>query len=227
MTSTSPSPEHGTGSSIYYKACRCDVCERKKQAVERLVDSFSHVRSDWAEKAAGDYIALPMWSTLFVPKDSCDADNIRDLLREIECECENADDCDCEDGLLRSSGWQAVGDTGIVANEIDGELCLGIDGAGYSFHAEHWVKLYDDLGYGWHEAREEREADYPDCLKGIDGPLFREQRQLLITLCDDIRLDDDEKFLISGLVNWTDDIADYLHDQRGLDCLITEAKEAA
>ena len=49
------------------------------------------------------------------------------------------------------AGWQEVADTGIYAIEIDGELILGIDGAGYDFYTNHWAKLYDALGYHWHE----------------------------------------------------------------------------
>ena len=44
-----------------------------------------------------------------------------------------------------------VGETGISAFEIDGELVLGINGAGYDFYEHHWIPLYEALGYGWHE----------------------------------------------------------------------------
>lgn len=50
-----------------------------------------------------------------------------------------------------ASEWQEVGDTGVYATEVDDQLILGINGAGYSFHAEHWSKLYEALGYRWHE----------------------------------------------------------------------------
>jgi len=141
MADTSTAPlEHATGHSLCYAACRCDLCESKRQAIERLVDSFSHLSSDWMAKIAPD-LPLPMWGMLFVPKDPCDARNLEKLLRPIE------DDID----ELYGFPWQEVGDTGIYAAEVDDELVLGIHGAGYSFHAEHWSKLYDALGYHWHE----------------------------------------------------------------------------
>lgn len=124
-TCTTPT-EHATGHAIYYAACHCDLCESKRQAIEQLVDSFSHLSSDLMAKIAPD-LPLPMWGTLFIPKNSCDARNIQKFLRPIE------DDAD----ELYGSPWQEVGDTGLYATEIDGELVLGIHGAVYSFHAEH------------------------------------------------------------------------------------------
>jgi hypothetical protein len=55
-----------------------------------------------------------------------------------------------EDAFLADSGWQDVGSTGIIAREFDGELLLGINGAGYDFYESHWTRLYDELGYTWH-----------------------------------------------------------------------------
>lgn len=54
---------------------------------------------------------------------------------------------------LARSGWRAVGDTGIVAREVDGHLVLGINGAGYSFYGSHWIPLYKALGYAWHDVQ--------------------------------------------------------------------------
>ena len=39
---------------------------------------------------------------------------------------------------------------GSTAVDCDGELVLGINGAGYDFYSDHWSKLYDALGYHWH-----------------------------------------------------------------------------
>lgn len=133
--------EHGTGKSIFYRECPCDICRSKKQAVERLIDSFSQLPAHWLEKISPG-TPLPMWGTVFLPKDSCDTRQIGQLLKPIE---DKSDD-------LYGSDWQDVADTGINAIEIDGELLLGINGAGYSFYAEHWLKLYDTLGYGWHDS---------------------------------------------------------------------------
>lgn len=55
-----------------------------------------------------------------------------------------------ENAYLADSGWQDVGSTGIIAREIDGELLLGINGAGYDFFESHWRRLYEELGYSWH-----------------------------------------------------------------------------
>ena len=68
-------------------------------------------------------------------------------------------ECDSEEEQLASSGWQRVGETGILALDLGGDdLFLGINGAGYSFYGNaeygdrsgHWPRLYDALGYGWH-----------------------------------------------------------------------------
>lgn len=144
--------EHGTGHAIWYDGCNCIVCTKKKEAIQRLVDSFSYISSDWMQKIAGD-IALPMWGTLFIPKDSADQHMIGELLKDIEVPKDNAGNEyeDSEEMTFKTYGWQEVGKTGIYAIEIDDVLVLGIHGAGYSFLAKHWSKLYDELGYRWHE----------------------------------------------------------------------------
>jgi hypothetical protein len=80
-----------------------------------------------------------MWGTMFIVNDSVDKRRIKALLKPVEDE---------EDELY---GSQEVGDTGISAFEIDGELVLGINGAGYDFYEQHWTPLYNALGYEWHE----------------------------------------------------------------------------
>lgn len=83
--------------------------------------------------------------------DEIDEADIRELQYAIQEEwSENGD----EDYWLASCGWQDVGGTGIIAREFDGELLLGINGAGYSFFDSHWQRLYDELGYTWHERGE-------------------------------------------------------------------------
>jgi len=67
-----------------------------------------------------------------------------------------------------------------------------------------------------------------DIIHNINGPLFRNQRLLLLKIADLAQKkqpylpaagDDD---LLDGLVNLTDDIADQAHDQHGIDCLLEE-----
>ncbi|MGO9110429.1 MAG: hypothetical protein ACLP9L_14495 [Thermoguttaceae bacterium] len=67
-----------------------------------------------------------------------------------------------------------------------------------------------------------------DIFSKINGPLFRNQRLLLMKIADLVHQkqpyepapgDDD---LLEGLVNLTDDIADRAHDQHGIDCLLEE-----
>lgn len=77
-----------------------------------------------------------------MPTNHMDVLNIEKLLRPIEHDELQIDDLSCE--------WQEVGETGIYTVECDGELVLGINGAGYDFYTSHWAKLYDALGYHWH-----------------------------------------------------------------------------
>ena len=81
-----------------------------------------------------------MWGTMFRVTDPVDKRGIQALLKPVEDE---------EDELY---GTNEVGETGISAFEIDGELVLGINGAGYDFYEDHWIPLYEALGYGWHES---------------------------------------------------------------------------
>jgi hypothetical protein len=63
-------------------------------------------------------------------------------------------------------------------------------------------------------------------LLSIDGPQFREQRELLIRLCAAARtgrpceLGLQKAELLEGLVNLTDAVADQAHDRYGIDCLL-------
>lgn len=80
-----------------------------------------------------------MWETVFVPTHPVDVRSIEELLLPMN-----------EESMDETPGWAMVADTGILAIECDGELILGIDGAGYDFYTDHWTKLYDALGYSWH-----------------------------------------------------------------------------
>ena len=68
----------------------------------------------------------------------------------------------------------------------------------------------------------------------IDGPLLRAQRERLLELANGlqrgipIQAAPDDKHLIDGLINLTDEIADQAADRYGIDCLVSEsAKEEA
>ncbi|MCA9078429.1 MAG: hypothetical protein KDA93_25605 [Planctomycetaceae bacterium] len=142
-------PPHGADVFASHASCDCRLCQSKRDAVRRLVDSFSHIPTRWlAEVAAGDFepVEWPMWGTAFIPKESIDADNIRKLLTEIV-------PTDDEQQIFAEQGWSEVADTGIYAIELDGELILGIHGAGYDFYESHWAPLYEALGYQWHETQ--------------------------------------------------------------------------
>jgi len=149
MISSSRTPSHGSKAFSTHGGCRCRRCEKKREAVTRLVDSFSGIPAEWIADLAehdGTFLPLPMWSTLFLPKDAADVRAIKRLLRPLAVEDKGSDLA-----ALAEAGWQAVADTGILAIEFREELLLGIHGAGYSFYAEHWEPLYNAMGYHWHE----------------------------------------------------------------------------
>ena len=113
---------------------------RYQRAVRRLVENFAAVPERWARavaKESGDEFFGVMWGTMFLVNNHVDQERILALLRDIDDE---------DLGTVRE-----IADTGVYAWEIDGELVLGINGAGYDFYSEHWNKLYDALGYRWHE----------------------------------------------------------------------------
>jgi hypothetical protein len=114
----------------------------KYEAAERLVDSFSAIPTEWvkivAKQTGAEFYGI-MWGTMFLVNDPVDKRWIKSLLHPVTDE---------EDEL---SGYEEVGDTGIFAFDIDGQIVLGINGAGYDFYEHHWIPLYEALGYGWHE----------------------------------------------------------------------------
>lgn len=117
----------------------------KKQATERLVGSFHQISADWMRIVAdhkNEVFFEPMWSTVFVVGNDVDQRKIEELLVE---------DTDEESETF---GVQMVGETGIMAQTIDDELILGINGAGYDFYDSHWIPLYNALGYEWHDEKE-------------------------------------------------------------------------
>jgi hypothetical protein len=114
----------------------------KREAAERLVTGFSALPTEWvkliAEHTGAEFYGI-MWGTMFLVTNPVDIQRIRSLLKPVTDE---------EDELY---GSYEVADTGISAFEIDGELVLGIHGAGYDFYEHHWIPLYEALGYEWHQ----------------------------------------------------------------------------
>jgi hypothetical protein len=92
------------------------------EAAERLVDSFSAIPTEWvkivAEKTGSEFYGI-MWGTMFLVNNPVDKRWIKSFMKPV---------ADTEDELY---GSHEVGETGIFAFEIDGELVLGINGAGY------------------------------------------------------------------------------------------------
>ena len=123
--------------------CDCEPCLSYREAVKRLVNSFSSIPARWITQLDDAPATMPMWGTVFMPTDSVDCRNIEELLRPIT---------DAEE--LSGSEWQEIADTGTYAVECDGELILGINGAGYDFYTDHWAKLYEALDYQWHTPAE-------------------------------------------------------------------------
>lgn len=112
-----------------------------EEAAKRLVDGFSAVPERWVKVVAdseGDEFNGVMWGTMFIVNDSVDKRRIESLLKD-------------EDEDSEMMGSFKVGDTGINAWWIDGELVLGINGAGYDFYEAHWIPLYKALDYHWHK----------------------------------------------------------------------------
>jgi hypothetical protein len=147
-TNTQHQPPHGRDVFASHWNCRCRKCLSYRDAVHRLVEGFSQIPGRWIADLAECFepgLVLPMWGTLFIPDDSADFRSIERLLVELP-----ADD-DSELAALGASGWRQVADTGVLACEFDGELLLGIHGAGYDFYSHHWEPLYAALGYRWHE----------------------------------------------------------------------------
>lgn len=98
----------------------------------------------------------------------CDGDDIESYGETIVVD---RDDCEIEekyrDGYLPMWGWmwtldsctehwirhnlEKTADMGFrIYEDEDGDIYIGIDGAGYDFYAAHWMPLYDAMGLQWH-----------------------------------------------------------------------------
>ena len=118
----------------------------KYEVAERLVTGFAAIPTEWviivAAHTGAEFYGI-MWGTMFLVTDPVDKRGIQSLLKPVT---------DTEDELY---GTDEVGETGISAFDIDGELVLGINGAGYDFYEYHWIPLYEALGYSWHESAQQ------------------------------------------------------------------------
>ena len=74
---------------------------------------------------------FPMWGTMWSFESSIDSDWCLENLSKI---------CSC--------GFR------VYEDNIDGEIYIGIDGAGYDFYEAHWIPLYKARGLHWHNCEE-------------------------------------------------------------------------
>lgn len=150
--------EHGTGHAVEYSGCHCIECEAMKEAVQDFIGTLSYIPHDWVQKLQeplGEHFAMPMWGTLWLAGDNQGC--IEDLMEKSKPSDEKweklqkeSDEGD-ENAQMQIDGWVELADTGVYAREFEGEILLGINGAGYSFKAEHFFPLYKALGFSWHE----------------------------------------------------------------------------
>lgn len=147
-------PAHGTGFKVD------DSVDRR--AIEKLMRPFVPEDLDGMVSFMEDYgIELDIASYEIPPhhmNQLADAANDSQQLKPTHCLDDLRSDLAYEwgpalgeDYWLDMSGWQPVGDTGLLACVIDGELILAINGGGYDFYDAHWIPLYRELGYSWHE----------------------------------------------------------------------------
>ncbi|MCA9078508.1 MAG: hypothetical protein KDA93_26010 [Planctomycetaceae bacterium] len=140
---------HGADAFGKHASCACRLCRSKRHAIHRLVDSWSRIPSRWlADVVAVDFdqVEWPLWGTAYIPNNSADSDRIRQLLTESVSDGSSKT-------VFAEQGWSEVADTGISAIELDGQLILGVPGAGYDFSDGHLAPLYDAMGYQWHDTQ--------------------------------------------------------------------------
>ena len=151
-----------------------DSCD--KRAIERLCCSMMPEDEDEAdallanigidvEEIKRDHLSDCYECRTCQDGDACSEPEL-DEEAYVQAAIEAWDDCNSDDYWLARSGWQVVAGTGILALEVDGDLVLGIDGAGYSFADSHWIPLYKELGYGWHK-RYAREARIGEAARDV------------------------------------------------------------
>ena len=91
---------------------------------------------------------------------------------------------------------------------------------------EHVAHVLSQHGLVPHERQPVSGESHNYVIKRLDGPTFRKQRELLLTLIEAAQqgkaygANRAEQDLLGGLVNLTDSIADQAYDNHGIDCLL-------
>jgi len=146
----------GHGSDVYgfNNSCQCKKCSKKRDAVKRMVDSMSYIPYGWLEhikEGLAEYFPDPMWGTIWLAGDNKGC--FEEIMKEYDLD--NEEKLDEDEGEecaeLICGGWHELGDSGVFVRELDEELLVGINGAGYNFYQAHWEKLYEAVGFLWHE----------------------------------------------------------------------------
>ena len=155
----------------------------KKEAIEKMVQTFSSISQDQFKTLQGDnFQPLPMWGTMW-RMDYFGEDlynNARVMQEEIDEVLENED---FDEKVLKKikkaqaskddneiyvlldnyidesmGGARCILDkegntTAMYIYELDGEYWLGVNGAGWDFYVGVWDKLYNITGLKWHDAK--------------------------------------------------------------------------
>jgi hypothetical protein len=74
---------------------------------------------------------FPMWGTMWTFEERLDEDWARENIN-----------------ILSQCGFR------IYEEQENGDIYIGIDGAGYNFYDEHWIPLYRARGLHWHNEEE-------------------------------------------------------------------------
>ena len=91
---------------------------------------------------------------------------------------------------------------------------------------EHVANVLSLHGLVPHERQPVSSQSHHYVIKHLDGPIFRKQRELLLSLIEAAQqgkaygASRAEQDLLNGLVNLTDAIADQAYDKHGIDCLL-------
>lgn len=151
----------------------------KDQAVKQMVKEFQAIPQDWVRiimEHHNEYHALPMWDTMFIVDDwfgrtlmsKCrrmvgSKDEVNPLEGETEEEQKRIQDAidDDDDSVLQEYIDEEMGGelclldssgspTAVFVYEVDGQVLVGINGAGWNFYDGAWDKVYDALELKWH-----------------------------------------------------------------------------
>ncbi len=143
MEDNSEPVSHGTSVFNVHRGCNCRLCKLRRLSVLEFAGWFSAVRTKYFAEAAEEssvFIEYPICGEVYLTSDESLDSQIRELLTDVDCKSDDM-------AKLAKSGWQAVGNTGMLAFDLDGELALSVHGYGYDFFDTHWEPLYEALGY--------------------------------------------------------------------------------